>query len=79
MIGVLAAAADLGGERLEAGQRGDLDLQLGEGCSGRGLIEDLFFGGLDFVLRSLFEILDVVGVEHRARKRLRGDCAAALQ
>ena len=73
---VLATAANLGSKRLEAGERRDLDLELGKRRSGSCLIEDLLLGGLDLVLGRLLEILDVFRGEGRSR---RGDRSTALQ
>src|SRR5260370_2052313 len=62
-LGVLAAAADFGGERLKPTERNDLVFELSKRRGSRGLIEDLLLGDLDFVLGSLLEILDIVCVE----------------
>ena len=54
--------------------------QLGDGAGRGRLIEDLLLGGLDLVVRCLFQILDILGVERR-----KGGCedrrslAAALE
>src|SRR5690606_21763879 len=56
-FGVLAAAAHIGGERLEPRQRLDLDLELSECRGRRGLVENLFLRRGDLVLWSLVEIL----------------------
>ena len=78
-LGVLAAAADFGGERLELAERNDLVLQLSERRSSRGLIEDLLLGDLDLVLGSLLKILNIVGVEDGTPEARRGHRTAPLQ
>ena len=80
-LGVLAAAADAERERFQAFQRLDLSLQLGDGARRGGLIEDLLLGGLDLVVRRIFQILDVFGVQHRQRRRraIGAGLAAALE
>ena len=65
-LGVRAAAANGERERLQALQGLDLGLQLGDGAGGGRLVENLFLGGFDFVVRRVFEILDILGVERRA-------------
>ena len=62
-LGVRAAVSDSQGERLQTFQRFDLDLELGHGSRRGRLVEDLLFGGLDLVVRRVFKILDVLGVE----------------
>ncbi len=49
------------------------------GRGSRGLIEDLLLGRLDLVLGRLFEVLDVVGIEHRAGTSGARSRGAALQ
>ena len=78
-LGVLPAPTNIGGKRLETAKRGDLDLQLSERRGGCGLIEDLFLGGLHLILRSLFEILDVVVIEQGTRQSKSRGRNAALQ
>ena len=79
-LGVRAAVSHGQGERLQALQRLDLDLQLGDGPRRGRLIEDLLLGGLDLVVRRLFEVLDVLGVERgKAGARTGATWPAALE
>ena len=72
--------ADSQSERLQTFQRFDLDLQLGHGSRRGRLVEDLLFGGLDFVVRRLFQVLDVLGVESgEGRREDRRGLAPALE
>jgi hypothetical protein len=76
---VLAATTDLGGEGFEPGERGDLDLELGDRRRRRGLVEHLLLGGFDLVLGRLVEVLEVFGIERRSRDGGHRHGRAALQ
>ena len=78
-LGVLAAAPDFRGQRLQARERGDLDRELGERGRRRGLVEDLLLGSLDLVLGGLVEILQIVVVERWSRHGRRRRGRTALQ
>ena len=62
-LGVRAAMTDFECKRLQTSQGLNLSFQLGDGsCRGR-LIEDLFLGGLDLIVRRVFEVFDILGVQ----------------
>ena len=63
---VLATAAHFRGESLESSERGYLVPQFRERGGSRCLIEDLFLGFLDFDLRSVLKVFDVVCAERGA-------------
>ncbi len=56
---------DSQGKRLQTFQGLDFDLELGDRSGRGGLIKDLFFRGLDLIVRCVFKILDVLGVKRR--------------
>ena len=62
-LGVRAAATHAHRQCVQRCERLDLSVQFGDRPRRRGLVEDLFFGGLDFVLRSLVQVLDIVQIE----------------
>ena len=68
-LGVRAAMTDLECERLQAFQGLNLSFQLGDGSCRSRLIEDLLLGGLDLVVRRVFEVFDILGVQ-----RPKGGC-----
>ena len=79
-LGVGAAAANTEGECLQALQRLDLGPQLGDAASRRCLVENFFLGGFDLVVRRVFEVLDILGIEHGRNGRHDGrGLPAALQ
>ena len=62
-LGVRAAATHAHRECVQRRERLDLSVQFGDRPRRRCLVEDLFLGGLDFVLRSLVQVLDIVRIE----------------
>ena len=76
-FGVRAAATNREGERLQTFQGLDLRLQFGDGTGGSGLVENFLLGGLDFVVRGVFQVLDILGVQGREGGRQDGRSLAA--
>src|SRR5437773_1919937 len=66
---ISSASAHGKGQVLQTRKRRDFRLQFLDRASRGGLIENLFFGGLDFVLRRIFQVLNIVGIERRSAIR----------
>ena len=79
-FGVRAASPHFKRKTFQILERLDLSLQLHDGSRRRRPVENLLRGRLDFVLGSLFQILDILGVKPRSSGRYRdGDLATTLQ
>ena len=65
-LGILAAAADFGGQCFQPFERGDFEPQFRDGRGGGGLVENFLLGLLNLVLWSFLEVLNVVIIQLRA-------------
>ena len=62
---VFAAAAHGERQRFKAAEGGDFGFELADGARRRRLIEDLFLGGFDLVIRRVLKVLHVLAIERR--------------